>query len=282
MTALHARAPYPDELDARDSFLDELDAALIGPIDGRVQEIRTTRFPWNTIVHLCRDFGDGRCGGCSGILIDPQHVLTAGHCLWSVSRQASPAGILVMPGRRDRKTLPYGAVAAGAWWVPRGFIDGPRTATWDWGMIRLRRPMRGIDRFCRLAPLTDDQLRVFRSRRPIVVPGYPSDRPIGTMWRHAEHLVGFDRRRLFHTVDTCPGHSGSAILAKLGDAPAIIGVHTAGLLDPEGLSYGCKRGSVLAPTGSRNSGVRMLTSVVSALRDPERVRPGPAEMIRLS
>ena len=41
------------------------DAALIGPIDSRVQEIRTTQFPWNTIVHLCRDFGSGRCSGCS-------------------------------------------------------------------------------------------------------------------------------------------------------------------------------------------------------------------------
>ena len=50
-------------------FEDDGDLAVIGPVDSRVQEIDTTRFPWNTIVHLCRDFGDGACRGCSGILI---------------------------------------------------------------------------------------------------------------------------------------------------------------------------------------------------------------------
>ena len=115
-----------------------LDPALIGPLDGRVQEIRTTRFPWNTIVHLCRDFGDGACPGCSGIMTGPTRVLTAAHCLWSAARKAAPARILVMPGRRDRKTLPYGAVPARDWWVPAGFVEG-RSPAWDWGLVRLGR-----------------------------------------------------------------------------------------------------------------------------------------------
>src|SRR5215469_2218965 len=93
----------------------DFDAAVIGPLDGRVQEIRTTQFPWNTIVNLCRDFGEGLCSGCSGILIDPVRVITAGHCLWSVRRQSSPQRIYVMPGRMDRNTTPYGSVGARVW-----------------------------------------------------------------------------------------------------------------------------------------------------------------------
>jgi glutamyl endopeptidase len=76
---------------------DDSDAALIGPRDSRVQEIETTRFPWNTIVYLCRDFGSGLCSGCSGTLVSPTRVLTAGHCLFSLRRMAAPRTIRVCP-----------------------------------------------------------------------------------------------------------------------------------------------------------------------------------------
>ena len=91
-------------------FEGDTDLAVIGPVDSRVQEINTTRFPWNTIAHLCRDFGDGTCRGCSGILIGRRLALTAAHCLWSIARAAAPRHILVVPGRRDRYSKPYGVI----------------------------------------------------------------------------------------------------------------------------------------------------------------------------
>jgi V8-like Glu-specific endopeptidase len=273
-----------------EDLLDEttdFDAAVIGPLDGRVQEIRTTRFPWNTIVYLCRDFGAGTCSGCSGILIDAQRVLTAGHCLWSLRHRGSPRSIHVIPGRSDRRTMPYGSVPARTWWVPRGFLEeappkswGSRR-NWDWGVIELARPVSGIRRFAGLRPLGDAALRRLSETGRITVAGYPSDRPLGTMWRHRERIVGFDDRRLFHTVDTCPGHSGSAILADFNGSPAVVGVHTAGLLDPEGHTYGCQRGTVLAPLGSRNSGVRLRPAMVQAVHAPAGAGNGPARMVRL-
>jgi hypothetical protein len=39
------------------SSAEDIDPAVVGPLDSRIQEIRTTQFPWNTVVHLCRDFG---------------------------------------------------------------------------------------------------------------------------------------------------------------------------------------------------------------------------------
>lgn len=256
------------------------DLAVIGPIDSRVQEIGTTRFPWNTVVHLCRDFGGG-CAGCSGILFAPNRVLTAAHCLWSVARSAPPRRIFVMPGRRDRRTMPYGSFAAREYWVPRGFIEGPERGGWDWGVIVLQRPVAAIRRFPRLRPLSDVALERLRASSRITVVGYPSDRPLGTMWRHTERLVRFEPRRLYHTVDTCPGHSGSPILAQLDGDWAIIGIHTAGLLDPEGRSHGCRRGAVLAPPGSVNSGARLTPAIADAATDPKRGRSGPARMVRL-
>lgn len=256
------------------------DLAVIGPIDSRIQELETTRFPWNTVVHLCRDFGQG-CAGCSGILIAPDRVLTAAHCLWSVARSAPPNRIYVIPGRRDRRTMPYGSFPAREYWAPRGFIEGPKRGAWDYGVIVLQRPVTAIRRFAPLRPLSDAALQRLMATSRVTVAGYPSDRPVGTMWRHTERLVRADSRRLYHTVDTCPGHSGSPILAKLDGQWSIIGVHTAGLLDPEGRTHGCRPGTTLAPPGSVNSGARLTPEIADAVTQPQRPRAGPARMVRL-
>jgi V8-like Glu-specific endopeptidase len=253
------RPPWQDE---------DGDLAVIGPSDGRVQELNTSRFPWKTVVHLCRDFGSGGCAGCSGILIAPQRVLTAAHCLWSLKRSAAPQRIFVIAGRRDRTTMPYGVIGAHRYWVPRDFLRGRDRTAWDWGVIELPRAFAGIERFVPMRALRDHELARVAASARVTVAGYPSDRPVGTMWRHNERLVRATSRRLFHTVDTCPGHSGSAILTRLGPSPAIIGVHTAGLLDAEGQSHGCKPGAVMAPPGAVNSGIRLTSSIIAALRAP--------------
>jgi V8-like Glu-specific endopeptidase len=274
--------------DRLDAFAEAADYAVVGPTDNRVQEADTTRFPFSTVCHLGRDFGDGRLRGCSGVLIAPMLVLTAGHCLYNLLLRRAPRGIVVSPARRDRDTMPFGSIQASQAYVARGFI-GPqgrrptRIRTHDYGLIALPAAFRGLDRFMPLAAPTDAELAAIRRDGLITIAGYPGDRPIGTLWRHAENLRGWTPRRLFYTVHTCPGHSGSPIWHRSGarETPVVIGVHTSGIVDEQGRPYGCHKDTVLAPPGMVNSGVRILREVVADLLDPERRRGGERRMLRV-
>jgi V8-like Glu-specific endopeptidase len=246
-----------------DKLADAADYAVIGPTDNRTQVLDARRFPYAAICHLERDFGNGRLTGCTGFLVAPRIVVTAGHCVHSVPRQLlgrppSPTRIRVTPGRNGRNSAPFGSQWAAAW-RPHPAFAQRRDAKRDIGVVVLPRPFVGIRRFLPLGTPGDAAMREIRRLRLLHVAGYPGDKPPGTAWEHSERLDRFTARSLFYSVDTCPGHSGSPVWVETGPqrAAEVIGVHVAGPRPHEGGAWGCRPGVPMAPAGAFNRGVRL-------------------------
>ncbi len=251
-----------------DRTADNSDYAVIGPTDGRTRVLNSRASPYSAVCHVERDFGNGRFSGCSGFLVAPNIVITAGHCLHSAIRarlrhRATPARIRVTPGRNGPNP-PFGAFIGTRWYVPRRFVSHMDRES-DYGILVLDRPVPPAVRPLALRALSDIELQQVRAQRLLHIAGYPGDKPHGTMWEHAERLDRHTQRSLFYSIDTCPGHSGSAIWSRLQQSgPAtVIGIHVAGPTPHARGPWGCRPGVPMAPAGMFNRGIRVTPLIVS-------------------
>lgn len=270
-----------------DRLADEADYAVVGPVDGREQVRDAGRFPFSAICHLMREFSDGSQSGATGFLIDPQTVITAAHCLMSparrlVGREAVPRRIRVVAGRNGRTVAgPFGVAEARHWYVPRAYKSRFNRA-FDYGLIRLARPLAARE-FFPMTALANAELAEVRQSRLLHISGYPGDKPRGTQWHHSERLDKKDAARLYYSVDTCPGHSGAPIwIEHWRNRPVtVIGIHTAGPTPHAEGPWGCRPGIPMAPQGMFNRGVRMTQRVMQELAQLRRGAV-PATMVRLA
>ena len=264
-----------DRLDpfvALDRLSDASDYAVIGPTDGRTRVARTDRFPHSAVCHIQRDFGDGRLTGCTAFFVSPTRLLTAAHCIMSPLRRKLglphiARRILVIPGRASARARPFGQVWARSWRVNPAYLRRPSALT-DVATITLARPIRPSPGHFRLLSPDARGLERLRQGRLVHISGYPSDKPVGTQWEHAERLDRITARQLFYSVDTCPGHSGAPVwVHRTPGGPAeVIAVHTAGPGGSPDGAWGCRPGVPMAPQGSYNRGVRLTPTLARAIR----------------
>lgn len=212
----------------------------------------TTVWPWRAIVRLSN--------GCTGTMIGPRHVITAGHCIYSRTNSAWMT-FNVSPGQAGTGLFPYGSLAfpsTGFNWyfTPEGWRQSSPsggTGQYDFGLLVL--PDRlGDDTGWMgwwVEPAGDLEDRTIYNR------GYPAcaatdsngnprtddpGDPGSNVVCVAQHLYGDASpcdigdfavkdpdgwsRRFNHSCDASGGQSGSALYHYVNGAPAISGIHT--------------------------------------------------------
>lgn len=200
----------PDDYGAEETNNNYVPFKVIGP-DNRYQINDTQTHPYRAVVQLRFKKPNGRYAICSGALIGPNTVLTAGHCLYSHGGDSGKAGwnkdFTVYPGR-DGDLLPYGEYKVSKKISVTGWTQN-KDYNYDYGVLKLKEePKLGFFGFRKHTSIPEGL--------DVILTGYPSDKPTGTMWEGKGPLFSVNNNpyRVYYNIDTIGGQSGAPVYTE--------------------------------------------------------------------
>jgi V8-like Glu-specific endopeptidase len=157
-----ARAAVSSEFEARPRDFGSL---------GKLTDLAS--YPWSANVKLFFEQGGSYYVG-SGVLIDPLHVLTAGHCVHSGPGGDWSGDMIVVPAY-ENWSAPYGTAGSANLMTWSGWADYA-DFDYDMGLIELDRPIGALTGWHGYGYSTDTAFYTTASRT-WYNPGYPAESP---------------------------------------------------------------------------------------------------------
>ncbi len=193
-------------------------------VDDRVLITPTTTYPWRTIVKLRMEFPSGQYMA-SGFLIDGDHVLTAGHCVYNADLGEWATSIEVIPAMDEGYSPYYHAwaisMAISADWGDYGWYEE------DFAVISLDRNIGDILGWMNQRYVFEADADVYTNL--VNTAGYPGDLDGGdNMYFTEDWGESADYYNHFYWLDTYGGQSGSPVWYYDVDDPTVISIATYG------------------------------------------------------